>query len=82
MSACLIIRGLLSVVELQSKLDIPWRLGTGNLSHGGTKAHVWRVELDVVKRIEEVGSELQFEPLCKLQVLMQTQVYVGEMRTS
>jgi hypothetical protein len=61
--ACLIIRGLCLVVELQRKLDIPWRLGAGNLPHRGSKAHAWRVELYVVKRIDEVGSELQLEPL-------------------
>ena len=80
MIACLIIRGLCLVVELQCQLDIPWRLGAANLSHRGTKAHVWCVELHVVKRIDEVTPELQPEPLRELEVLMQTQVYVGVTR--
>ena len=61
--ACLIIRALFSVVELQRQLDVPWGLGTCNLSHRGSQAHVWCVELDVVESIDEVGSELQTEPL-------------------
>src|SRR5258708_16606915 len=81
-AACTIIRALRLVVELQSELDIPWRLGAGNLSHRGSKIHVWCVELHVVKRIDEISSELQPEPLRELEVLMQTQVYVGIMRPS
>src|SRR5258708_18245199 len=76
---CLSIRGLCLVVELQRQLDIPWRLGTRNLSHRGSKTHVWRVELYVVKRIDEISSELQLEPLREQEVLMHTQVYVGVM---
>src|ERR1700738_1492081 len=70
------------VVELQRELDIPWRLGTVNLPHRRSKTHIRRVELNVVKRIDEVSSELQPEPLSELEVLMQTQVYVGVMRPS
>src|SRR5208283_1506312 len=78
--ACLIVRGLCLIVELQRKLDVPRRLGAVNLSHGGTKAHVWCVELYMVERIHEVSSELQLEAFRHLEVLMQTQVYVGVMR--
>ena len=83
MFACLIIRGLYSlVVELQRELNVPWRLGAGNLTHAGAKAHVGRVELYVVKGVDEVSSELQFEPLCNREVLGQTEVYVGVVRTA
>ena len=34
----------------------------------------------MVERIDEVGPELQHKPLRNLEVLMQTQVYVGVMR--
>lgn len=80
--ACLIIRVLFSVVELQRQLDIPWRLGTGNLSHVSANTRAGHVQLYVVKRIDEVRSELQPEPLCHLEVLLQTQVNVGVMRRS
>ena len=80
MAACPIIRALRLVIELQSELNIPWRLSTGNLPHSGTEAHVWRVELHVVERIDEVSSELQLEAFRKQEVLMQTQVHVGETR--
>src|SRR5258708_24421318 len=80
--ACLIIRGLCLVVELQRQLDVPWSLGVGNLSHGRSKAHIRCVELDVVECIDEVSSELQPEPLRECEVLMQTQVYVGVTRPS
>src|SRR5271167_763624 len=75
--ACLIIRGLQLVVEFQRKLNVSWRLGTVYLSHVGAKAHVGCVELHVVKGIDEVGPELQFEPFCELEVLMEAQVDVG-----
>lgn len=80
--ACLIIRVLFLVVELQRKLDIPWRLGTGNLPHATANTCVGHVQLYVVKRIDKVRPELQPEPLCHLEVLLQTQVYVGVMRRS
>src|SRR5271170_7231141 len=75
--ACLIIRGLCLVVELQRKLDVPRRLGTINLSYVGAKAHIGRVKLYVVKRVDKLGSELQFEPFRELEVLMQTHVHIG-----
>jgi hypothetical protein len=61
--ACLIVRCLCLVVELQRKLNIPRGLGARNLSHRGINARVWYVELHVVKRINEVRSELQLKPL-------------------
>ena len=76
MFACLIIRALFSVVELQRQLDVPWGLGTCNLSHRGSQAHVWCVELDVVESVNEISSELEAEPLRQQKVLMQTQIYV------
>src|SRR5256885_8840172 len=79
--ACLIIRGLCLVVELQRKLNVPWRLSTGNLSQLRTQVpNVWCVQLDVVEGIDEVSSELQFEPLRNLDVLVQTQIYIGVTR--
>ena len=63
MFACLIIRALCLEVELQRQLDVPWGLSARNLSHRGSQAHVWCVELDVVESIDEVGSELQTKPL-------------------
>lgn len=59
MFACLIVRCLRLVVELQGKLNVPWGLGARNLSHRSSKAHVWCVELHVVERIDEVGPKLQ-----------------------
>src|SRR6266852_3150693 len=75
-----IIRVLFSVVELQGQLYIPRGLGTCNLSHRGSEAHVWCIELDVVESVDEVASKLQTKPLAELEVLMQTQVHVGVMR--
>ena len=80
--ACLIVRCLYLVVELQRKLNVPRRLGAGNLPHRGPKAHVWRVQLDMVEGIDEVSSKLQSEPLGHLEVLLDAQVYVGEVRRS
>ena len=74
--------GLQLVVEFESELNVPWRLGAGNLTHGGAKAHVGRVVLYVVKGVDEVSSELQVEPLCNVEVLGQTEVYVGVVRTA
>ena len=61
--ACLIVRRLCLVVELQRKLNIPWRLGGRNLSYCSSKVHVRGVQLNVVECIDEVGPELQPEPL-------------------
>lgn len=72
MNACLVVRGLRLGVEFQRELDVPRRLGAGDFSHCGPEAHVGCVELYVVKRVNEVSSELQFEPFCNLDVLRQT----------
>jgi hypothetical protein len=72
--ACLIIRCLFLVVELQRQLDVPWGLSIGNLPHASANTRGGRVQLYVVKRIDEVGPELQPEPLCQQEVLLQTQV--------
>lgn len=80
--ACLIIRALGLVIELQRKLDIPWRLGSRNLPHRSSKTHVWCVELHMVKGIDEVGPELKSEPLREQEVLVQAHVYVGVMRSA
>ena len=42
--------------------------------------HIRCIELNVVESVDEVGPELQAEPLSELKILMQTHVYVGEMR--
>lgn len=76
MFACLIIRGLQLVVELQGKLNLPCRLGTGDLSDSGTEARVRRVVLYMVEGIDEFASELQFEALRELEVLGQAEVHV------
>ena len=75
-----IIRTWLSVVELQRQLYVPRWLGTCNLSHRGSQAHIGRIELDVVEGVDEVTSELQTEALCKLKVLVQAQIHISEMR--
>ena len=75
-----IIRIWLSVVELQRELYVPRWLGTCNLSHRGSQAHIWCIELDVVESIDKVGAELQTETLTELKILMQTHVHVCEMR--
>src|SRR5205807_10251346 len=80
--ACLIIRGLYSIVELQSELDVSGRLGAGDLSHRRTQTHVRCVELHVVKGVDEVAAELQPEAFCHLDVFMEAQVQVGVMRPS
>jgi hypothetical protein len=36
----------------------------------------------VVESIDEVGPKLQSEPLSEQEILMQTQVHIGEMRPS
>src|SRR5579863_7508209 len=77
--ACLIIRGLCLVVELQRKLNIPRTLGTGNLPHCRSKAHVRSVGLHVVERVQEVGSKLQPEAFRHLEVFMETQIHVSVM---
>ena len=72
-----IIRIWLSVVELQRELYVPRWLGTCNLSHRSAQAHVRCVELDMVEGVDEVGPELQPEPLPDWEVFVQAQVDVG-----
>src|SRR4029077_786577 len=78
--ACIIIRVLFSIIEFQSQLYVSWGLGACNLPHRGSQTHIRCVELDVVEGIDEVGSELQFEPLRNHEILMQAQIDVGVMR--
>src|SRR6185437_8935499 len=75
-----IIRAKLSVVEFQRQLYVSWGLGACDLSHRGSQAHIWCIELDVVESVDEVGPELQTEPLIKLKILVQTHIHVCEMR--
>jgi len=75
--ACIIIRVWFSVVEFQRQLYVPWGLGPGNLSHRGSQAHVGCIELDMVESVDEVGPELQPEPLSDWEVLMHTHVNIG-----
>ena len=77
--ACIIIRALFSVVEFQRQLYVSRWLCAGNLSHRGSQTHVGCVVLDVVEGVDEVGPELQTEPLSELKILMQTHVNVCEM---
>src|SRR5205814_8504869 len=63
-------RGL--IVELQRKLNIPRRLGTGYLPHRGPKTHIRNVEVHLVESIDEVATELQFIVFRDLKVLLQT----------
>ena len=77
--ACIIIRALFSVVDFQRQLYVPWGLGTGNLSHRRSQAHVGCVELDMVECVDEIGSELQPESLHDWEVFMQTHVDVRVM---
>src|SRR3954453_21336638 len=76
--ACIIIRSFL-IVEFQRQLDISWRLRTCNLSHRGSQPHIGCVELDMVECVDEVGSELQSEPLREREVFMHTHVDVSVM---
>jgi len=55
--------------------------GAGNLTHGDQR-HVWRVELYVVKRIDEVSSNCSLNRSVSRKSLCSTQVYVGVMRPS
>ena len=68
-----------SVIEFQRQLYVPGWLGAVDQSHRSPQSHVWRVVLDMVESINEVASELQSEPLCNREVLMQTQIYVRVM---
>ena len=78
MNACIIIiRIQSSVVEFQSQLYVPWRLGGRNLAHSGTITHIGCVVLGVVEGVDEVGSELQPESLGDWEVFMQAHVDVG-----
>lgn len=78
--ACIIIRVRFSVVEFHRQLYVSWGLGTGNLPHRGSQAHVGCVELDVIESVDEIGSELQPEPLSDWEVFVQTHVDVGVVR--
>src|SRR5215472_8751652 len=80
-SACImIIRVPTSIIELQCELYVPGRLGTCDLSHRVSQAHVGRIVLDVIESVNEVGSKLQAEALGNRKVFMQAQIYVGVTR--
>ena len=57
-----------------------WALCTS--SHAGAKAHVRCVELYVIESVDEVRAELELKPLGQLEVLLQTQVHIGIVRTA
>jgi hypothetical protein len=80
--ACLILRGLQLIVEFQGKLNLSCRLGAGDLSDSGAEARVRRVVLYMVEGVDKFASELQFKALGKLEVLRQTEVDVGVVRTA
>ena len=72
--------GSSSIIELQSQLYVPWRLGAGNLPHRRSQGHVGCVVLDMVEGVNEVGSELQPESLGNREVLMQAEVNIAVVR--
>ena len=55
-------------------------LGAGacNLPHRRSQTHIRCVELDVVESVDEVGAELQAEPLRNQEVLMQAEIDIGK----
>src|SRR6202035_159503 len=67
-----------SVIELQRKLDVSRRLGVAvddsgcGLAHGGIR----NCQVDAVKRIQEIGAELNPETLRYLEVFLQADVPV------
>ena len=65
-----------SIVDLQGHLNVPWRLRAGNLPHRRSQTHVRSIVLNVVGTVDEVGAELQFEPLCDLEVFMQAEIQI------
>ena len=81
--ACIIIIGLsgpASVIELQGQLNVPGRLRAGDLPKAASQGRAWRIVLDMVERVDEVGTELQPEPLRDGEVFMQTHIDIGETR--
>ena len=68
--ACPIIRFSWLVVELQRKLNVPRRLGAGNLPHCSSQAHVRSIKVHVVEGVDEIAAELQLIPFRKLKVLL------------
>src|SRR5205807_617547 len=46
------------VVQLQSELDVSWRLRALNQAHAGANSRIGSVEVDVVEGVEVVASEL------------------------
>src|SRR5260370_4964606 len=75
--ACPIIRGLGLVVELQRKLDVSRRLR--RLNHSGCTGLDRRVgycQVDAVKGIQEIRTELQSESFCQREVFLQAQIPV------
>src|SRR6266550_317161 len=78
--ACLIIRCLLLVVELQCKLNVSRILRVFYLAHRCSNSDVTirdRIKVDMVERVQEVRSELQLEPLCNLEVLLQAKIQLA-----
>src|SRR5215475_988648 len=78
--ASLIIVLRFSEVELERQLYVPRRLGICNLPHRWPNARIRRLKVYMVKRVDEVGAELQLEPLRHLKVLVQAEVQVGVTR--
>src|SRR5260370_11852038 len=75
--ACPIIRGLGLVVEVQGKLDGSGRLR--RLNHSGCTGLDRRVgycQVDAVKGIQEIRTELQSESFCQREVFLQAQIPV------
>ncbi len=77
MIACLIIRALRLEIELQRELNVSRGLRRLNNS-GGRLSHrrIGYREVDAVKRIQEVCTELESESLADLEVLLQAGIPV------
>src|SRR6185312_5768426 len=69
-----------SIVKLERQLNVPWRLRAGNLPNRRAKARIRSIVLNVIKGIYEVGPELQPEPFCQREVLMDARIYIGVAR--
>lgn len=69
--ACLIIRCSQLEVELQGKLDISRRLRSRDDARVRLiDSRVRSGKVDAVERIQEVGTELQSESFCELEVFL------------
>jgi hypothetical protein len=73
-TACIIIRGLTSIIEFQRQLYVPWGLSACDLSDRRPQTGVGRVVLDMVKGVDEVATKLQTDAFRQLEVFVQARV--------